>query len=164
MFGFFYGHFIEYIKGGMKKINKLTIGRSDKVDLPDLDLFDLDAKVDTGAYTSAIHYHHAEVIQKDGVKTLHFTLLDPKHPNYNDKSFYFKNFEERVIKNSFGDSEKRYIIKTNITLFGQNFMTEFSLSDRGALKFPILLGRKLLKKGFLVDVARHNLSFDEKNK
>ncbi|MEP2770809.1 MAG: RimK/LysX family protein [Fulvivirga sp.] len=144
------------------KKKKEIIGRSDKVDLPDLDLFDLDAKIDTGAYTSAIHYHHAEVIYRDDVKVLHFTLLDPKHPNYNDKSFYFKNFEEREIKNSFGDSEKRFIIKTKLRLFGNDFETEFSLSDRGALKFPILLGRKLLKKGFVVDVARHNLSYDLK--
>jgi len=142
---------------------KDVIGRSDKVDLPELQLFDLDAKVDTGAYTSAIHYHHAEVIERNNVRTLHFTLLDPKHPNYNDKSFYFEDFDERTIKNSFGDSEKRYIIKTKIRLFGKEYVTELSLSDRGNLKFPILLGRKLLKKGFIVDVSRHNLSYDQKN-
>jgi len=147
----------------MKSIKKDIIGRSDKVDLPDLDLFELDAKVDTGAYTSAIHYHHAEVIERENERVLHFTLLDPKHPNYNDKSFYFKDFDERIIKNSFGDSEKRYIIKTVVQLFGKNFETELSLSDRGNLKFPILLGRKLLRKGFIVDVSKHNLSFNLKN-
>lgn len=149
----------------MKEIKKKEIiGRSDKVDLPDLELFDLDAKIDTGAYTSAIHYHHAEIIYRNDVKTLHFTLLDPKHPNYNDKSFYFTDFTEREIKNSFGDTEKRYIIKTKLRLFGKDYITELSLSDRGALKFPILLGRKLLRKGFVVDVARHNLSYDLKHK
>ncbi|MTI19897.1 peptidase [Fulvivirga sp. RKSG066] len=147
----------------MRTITKDIIGRSDKVDLPELDLFDLDAKVDTGAYTSAIHYHHAEVIEKDGVPTLHFTLLDPKHPNYNDKSFYFKNFTERSIKNSFGDSEKRYIIRATIRIFGKDYLTELSLSDRGNLKFPILLGRKLLRRGFIVDVSKHNLSYNQKN-
>jgi len=147
----------------MKNKNKDVIGRTDKVDLPELDLFDLDAKIDTGAYTSAIHYHHAEIIDKDGEQVLHFTLLDPKHPNYNDKSFYFNSFKEKVIKNSFGDSEKRFIIATKLRLFDKEFATELSLSDRGALKFPILLGRKLLRKGFIVDVAKHNLSYDKKN-
>jgi len=146
----------------MKNKKKDIIGRTDKVDLPNLDLFDLDAKIDTGAYTSAIHYHHAEVIEKDGETVLHFTLLDPKHPNYNDKSFYFKDFKEKVIKNSFGDSEKRFIITTTMRLFCKDFETELSLSDRGALKFPILLGRKLLRKGFIVDVSKHNLSYDKK--
>ncbi|GAA0893235.1 ATP-dependent zinc protease [Fulvivirga kasyanovii] len=143
---------------------KQIIGRYDKIDLPDLHLFELDAKIDTGAYSSAIHYHHAEVIEKDGKKVLHFTLLDPTHPDYNDKSFYFDKFEERNIKNSFGDSERRFVIKATITLFGKNYETDFSLSDRGSLKFPILLGRKLLQKGFVVDVAKSNLSYKLKNK
>lgn len=143
---------------------KLVIGRYDKVDLPDLHLFELDAKVDTGAYTSAIHYHHAEIIEREGKKVLHFTLLDPTHPVYNDKSFYFDKFEERNIKNSFGDSERRFIIRTTITIFGKNYDTDFSLSDRGSLKFPILLGRKLLQKGFVVDVAKSNMSYKLKNK
>ncbi|MBL6445945.1 ATP-dependent zinc protease [Fulvivirga sp. 29W222] len=142
---------------------KLTIGRFDKIDLPDLHLFELDAKIDTGAYSSAIHYHHAEVIEKDGKEVLHFTLLDPTHPDYNDRSFYFDKFEERNIKNSFGDSEKRFVIKTRITIFGKNYETDFSLSDRGSLKFPILLGRKLLQMGFVVDVAKSNLSYKLKN-
>ena len=34
---------------------KITIGRSDKADFPELSLFDIDLKVDSGAYTSSIH-------------------------------------------------------------------------------------------------------------
>ena len=147
----------------MKKI-KHIIGRSDLVDLPKMGLFQLAAKVDTGAFTSAIHYHHAEVILKEGKEVLHFTLLDPSHPEYNDKDFYFEEFTSREIKNSFGQSEERFIIETEIVLFGKVYITEFSLSDRGSLKFPILLGRKLLKKEFVVDVARTNLSYKLKNK
>jgi hypothetical protein len=143
---------------------KFIIGRSDKIDLPDLHLFELDAKVDTGAYTSAIHYHHAEEVNRDGEVMLHFTLLDPTHPDYNDKSFYFKEFDRREIKNSFGESEERYIIKADIEIFGERFSTEFSLSDRGNLKFPILLGRKLLAKHFIVDVSRRDLSYRQKKK
>ena len=142
---------------------KKVIGRYDKIDLPDLHLFELDAKIDTGAYSSAIHYHHAEIIEKDGKEVLHFTLLDPTHPDYNDKSFYFEKFDRRNIKNSFGDSEMRFVIHTKITLFGKNFETDFSLSDRGSLKFPILLGRKLLQMGFVVDVAKSNLSYKQKS-
>jgi hypothetical protein len=145
----------------LKAIKKI-IGRSDIIDLPQLELFQLSAKIDTGANTSAIHYHHAEIIEKDGQQVLHFTLLDPSHPEYNDKSFYFSAFDQREIKNSFGHSEVRFVIDTEIVLFGQIYMTEFSLSDRGNLKFPILLGRKLLRN-FVVDVSKRNLSFKAKN-
>lgn len=42
-----------------KKCNMIVIGRKDKdrVDFPQLRLCDIDAKVDTGAYTSAIHLY-----------------------------------------------------------------------------------------------------------
>ncbi|MGK7388995.1 MAG: ATP-dependent zinc protease family protein [Candidatus Cyclobacteriaceae bacterium M2_1C_046] len=141
---------------------KLVIGRTDKIDLPELQLIDIDAKIDTGANTSAIHYHYAEVVKKEGKEFLHFSLLDPDHPNFNDKEFFVEHFKQRLIKNSFGDSELRYIIKTEIVIFGQTWETEFSLSNRGNLKFPILLGRKLLKKRFLVDVTKANLSYKKK--
>jgi hypothetical protein len=141
---------------------KSIIGRSDYIDLPDMDLFQLKAKVDTGAYTSAIHYHHAEVVKKEGKELLHFTLLDPSHPEYNDKSFYFADFETREIKNSFGQSEERFIINAKVEIFGKRYLTEFSLSNRGNLKFPILLGRKLLRKNFIVDVSKKNMSFKQK--
>jgi len=147
----------------LKKV-KHTIGRFDTVDLPQMDLFGLSAKVDTGAFTCAIHFHHAEVIEKEGKKVLHFTLLDPSHAEYNDKDFYFEEFTTRQIKNSFGHSEERYVIETEIVLFGKVYVTEFSLSDRGSLKFPILLGRKLLRQDFVVDVARTNLSLKQKTK
>lgn len=145
-------------------MKKKIIGRNEIVDLPKLELYGLRAKVDTGAYTSAIHYHHAEVVDWEGKEMLHFTLLDPSHPEYNDKSFYFDKFKTKIIKNSFGQSEERYIIRAVIRLFGNDIETEFSLSDRGSLKFPILLGRKLLNKHFIVDTSKKNLSLKSTEK
>lgn len=142
--------------------HKILIGRIDKIDFPDLHLAEIDAKIDTGAYTSAIHYHHAEELVEKGKTILHFTLLDPTHPEYNGKNFYFQQYQKREIKNSFGETEERFIIATRVTLFGDTFMAEFSLSDRGNLKYPILLGRRLLQKRFVVDVSRKNLSHKQK--
>lgn len=141
---------------------KTLIGRSDRIDFPDLHMSNVEAKVDTGAYTSAIHYHHAEEREEHGKKVLHFTLLDPEHPEFNGKKFFFDSYEKRHIKNSFGESEERFIIKTHIVLFDKTIEVEFSLSNRGNLKFPILLGRKLLKRGYVVDVRKKNLSYKKK--
>lgn len=141
---------------------KLVIGRSDKVDLPELQISDLDAKIDTGAYSSAIHYHHAEVIEKAGKKLLRFTLLDPSHPEHHGMEFEVEHFDEREVKSSFGDTESRYVIHTDIQIFGTTYHTDISLSNRGNLKFPLLLGRQLLSQGFIVDVNLENLSFNQK--
>ena len=144
------------------KTIKTIIGRYDKIDLPLMNLYDIDAKIDTGADGSAIHCHHIELVKKQGKKLLHFILLDPSHPNYDNKSFYFKDYKRRTIKNSFGTSEKRFLIKTKIVLFGRERTTEFSLSDRGNLNYPVLLGRRFLYRKFIVDVSRSNLSYRRK--
>ena len=134
------------------------LGRYDRVDLPELGLLDIHAKVDTGAFTSSLHCHKAEVI--DG--RLEFILLDEEHPEWTGMKFIFTDFERRDIKNSFGEVERRFVITTSIRIFNETLITEFSLSNRGSLKFPILLGRKFLRDRFLIDVKRKNISFREK--
>ena len=145
----------------MKK-EKLIIGRIDKVDLPDTGIFGLDAKVDTGAYTSALHCHHIQTQTKNGVEGVSFKLLDPSHPEYNDHEYFFENFARKKIKSSSGHAEWRYIVKTSVVLFGRKFKTEFSLTDREQMKFPVLLGRKFLRGRFVVDVSEENLSHQQK--
>ena len=144
------------------KREKKRLGRSDKLDLPDLGIFGVDSKIDTGAYSCSIHCSRIEVVEKAGLTLLHFILLDPSHSAYRNKSFYFKNFKEKRVKNSFGQAERRFVIKTPIRIFGKSYNTEFSLSNRGNLRFPLLLGRKLLKKGFVVDVSKIDLSYKNK--
>jgi hypothetical protein len=134
------------------------LGRYDRVDLPEMGLRNIHAKIDTGAYTSSLHCHKAEEV--DG--KLEFILLDEEHPEFTGMRFIADNFEKRDIKNSFGEVERRYVIITTIRIFEENLTTEFSLSNRGSLKFPILLGRKILRDRFLIDVKSKNLSFKEK--
>ncbi len=141
---------------------KTTIGRKDKGDFPDLELKNIDLKVDTGAYTSSIHCRKIETKEIDGQQVLTFILLDPSHPKYADKEFSTDTFKEKRIKNSFGTSEKRYVIKTSIRLFGKRYAIELSLSERGEMRFPILIGRKFLMGKFTVDPSQYDLSYKQK--
>jgi hypothetical protein len=136
------------------------LGRYDRVDLPQLGLSDIHAKIDTGAYTCSLHCHKAEAVEGN----LEFILLDEEHPEFTGMKFIFNEFELRDIKNSFGEVEKRFIIVTSIRIFDEEITTEFSLSNRGSLKFPILIGRKILRDRFLIDVKKKNLSWREKRK
>jgi hypothetical protein len=131
------------------------LGRSDRVDLPGLGLYNIHAKIDTGAFTSSLHCSRAEVV--NGL--LEFVLLDDEHPEFTGMKFVFKEYTERDVKNSFGVAERRYVIITTIKIFDEEITAEFSLSDRDALRFPILLGRKILRDRFLIDVTKKNLSF-----
>jgi hypothetical protein len=105
------------------------LGRSDRVDFPKLGLHNIHAKIDTGAYTCSLHCSRAEVV--DG--KLEFVLLDEEHPEFTGMKFTFTEFTKREIKNSFGEAEMRYVIKTTIQLFNRKIRAEFSLSDREKL-------------------------------
>lgn len=135
-----------------------TLGRSDRVDLPGLGLTNIHAKIDTGAYTCSLHCSRTEII--DG--KLEFVLLDEEHPEFTGMKFVFSKFDKREIKNSFGEAERRFVIKTSIKIYDHLIKAEFSLSNRGNLKFPVLLGRKILRKRFLIDVTEKDLSFQNK--
>jgi hypothetical protein len=134
------------------------LGRYDRVDLPELGLYDIHAKVDTGAYRSSLHCHQVQIV--DGV--LEFVLLDEEHSEFTGKKLKFAEFYLRDIKNSFGEIERRFVISTTLTIFNEEITTEFSLCNRGSLKFPILIGRKILRNRFVIDVEKKNLSFKQK--
>lgn len=140
------------------------IGRIDKVDFPELQLSNLAAKIDTGAFTSSIHSHEIQEDIQNGITIIKFKLLDPTHPEYKDIEYKVRKFSKKTIKSSFGTTEERYVIETVILLFGEEHTIELSLTERGNMKFPILLGRKLLNKKFIVDTSKKNISYKLKQK
>jgi hypothetical protein len=129
---------------------KLIIGRREKVDFPELGLFGITAKIDTGAYTSALHCF--DIKEKDGV--LYFTPLGPAHEEYTGQEQKLTSYTQKEIKNSFGEIEKRYIIKTIVKIGRRRIRAIISLTDRGKMRYPVLIGRKLLKNRFVVDVSK----------
>jgi hypothetical protein len=130
------------------------IGRREFVDFPTLGLISLEAKTDTGAYTSAIHCKSIEVVKEQNKEVLYFVLLDPSHEEYSNRKHRFETFTQKKIKNSFGEMEERYIIKTIIKLGAKKINTTLSLSDRENMRYPVLIGRRFLKNKFMVDVSR----------
>jgi hypothetical protein len=131
---------------------KIIIGRREAVSFPELGLYNIVAKIDTGAYTTALHCH--DIREENGM--LYFKLLDPTHPEYNEQEQKFSDFSQKEIKNSFGEVEKRYIIKTIIKIGRKRIKSVISLTDRANMRYPVLIGRKLLKNKFVVDVSLLN--------
>ncbi len=131
------------------------IGRVEKIDFPVLGLVGIDAKVDTGAYSCAIHCY--DIVENSDEKSLRFKLLDPTHPEFNDQEFVFFDYTKTVVKSSIGNAECRFKIKTSVQLGDDIYKSSFTLSDRSNMKYPVLLGRKLLNKRFIVDVSQNYL-------
>lgn len=147
-----------------QKKAKRVIGRREKADFPELGLSEIDAKIDTGAYTSAIHCHDVEIFEQDGEQRVRFKLLDPNHKAYNHKSFETRVHKIKKIKSSSGQAQMRCIIKTKINFTDKPFEIELSLADRSAMEYPVLIGRKALVGRFVVDVSQLNSIHKEKNK
>lgn len=144
----------------MAKKNKIIIGRCDFIQLPELGIENIAAKIDTGAYTSAIHCSQIKLQNEEGIEYLLFKIPG----SHQKKMFKVKNFKLKNIKSSSGHSESRFVIKTKVLIFGKEIKTEFSLANRSEMKFPVLLGRKLLKDKFIVDVSQVDLSKKEQTK
>ena len=134
-----------------------VLGRVEKVNFPNLKLFEIDAKIDTGAYSTALHCHDIMERVENSRKKLFFKLLDPSHPDYNERELIFVDYEKKKIKNSFGDFEERFVIKTTIEIGNRKIKTSMSLTDRGSMKYPVLIGRRLLRNKFIVDVSKSYL-------
>lgn len=134
--------------------NKKIVGRKEIISILDLNLIDLDAKIDTGADSNALHCDHI-VIDNDSVE---FTLLDKVHPSYHGKRMKLPIYKIKKVKSSNGQIELRPSIKVLVEFMGKKYKSVISLTNRADMKFPMLIGRRFLDDRFLVDVSKEYLS------
>ncbi|QOY53536.1 ATP-dependent zinc protease [Candidatus Sulfurimonas marisnigri] len=136
-------------------IKKKIIGKKELISILDLELYGLDAKVDTGADSNALH---CDDIFVDENNIVHFKLLDEVHEAYNGKHMQVPLYKMKKIRSSNGKLQHRPSIKVEIELLGEKYSTIISLTDRSDMKYPMLIGRKFLDGKFLVDVSLEYLA------
>ena len=115
------------------------------------------AKVDTGAFGSSVWATRIE--ERDGV--LSFVLFDEDFIGFTGETINTSKYSRVRIENSFGESEYRYRVDLKVVFCGKKFTTSFTLADRSKKIYPVLVGRKLLKGRFVVDVAGGHPIADE---
>ena len=141
-------------------MTKKILGRVDKIDFPQLNLYTIDVKIDTGAYTSAIN---CSKIREEDHKL--YCIFESKgHPNFKSDEVVFENYTYTDVKSSNGHKENRYKIKTEVVFFGKTYKINLTLSTRDDMRFPVLIGRQFLSKKFMVDVDLEHQSFNSKTK
>lgn len=131
-----------------RDFHKLIIGRSERLTFVDTHIVDVPAKVDTGAYRSAIHA--GDIVEQDG--ELSFTLL-ANHPvcGAMAKRMSTTRYTQVTVANSFGHEEVRYEVRLKVKIGPKVFVAKFTLADRSKKIYPILLGRTMLNGRFLID-------------
>lgn len=130
-----------------------VIGSEEWCELPQLGIPAIKARVDSGAKTSSIHAFNIHTFRKNNTLWVSFEL----HPLQKNRVTVVRCEAEvvdrRDIKSSSGISEKRYIIRSQISLGGEKWAIELSLSDRDSMGYRMLLGREAMKDLLLINPA-----------
>jgi hypothetical protein len=113
------------------------------------------AKVDTGAYTGALHCSRVEEkTLATGRRVLVADLLDPSHGDQFCPKVVFRKYARKRVKSSNGTSQIRYTVRVSLLLGDVSYRATITLTDRSAMRAPVLLGRRFLSRRFLVDVSK----------
>ena len=135
----------------MKSIDPANIvGLREWVDLPQLGIIGLRAKIDTGASTSSLHASDIQPFERDGQPWVRFTahlgsLVQRRH-----RQREAPLVDMKTIRSSTGHTQIRYVIRTNLVLGDRHWPVEFTLACRRSMRYRVLLGAKALIAGQLV--------------
>jgi hypothetical protein len=128
----------------------IVLGWREWLGLPDLGIARLRAKVDTGARTSALHVDAQWRFIEGGAPWVGFRLT-PRRAADSVCEAVAAIRDERQVADSGGRRSLRVFIRTRLWLAGMEREIEINLVDRGAMRYPMLLGRTALDGMFTVD-------------
>ena len=137
----------------VRKRPPLVIGWREHIGLPDFGIPSMPAKIDTGARTSALHAVDQVIEKVDGLTWISFTI--PIGNRRSAARLRAPLVDERMIKNTGGVPEKRFVVRTTLVLGARRWPIEVSLANRKKMEFDIILGRTAIRRhGILVDAGR----------
>jgi hypothetical protein len=130
--------------------NKKSLGWREWIGFPGLNIKKIKAKIDTGARTSALHAFRVEPFTRDGEQWVRFGI----HPVQGSVDTVVECEtpvkDRRVIRDSGGHDELRYVIDTTIAIGHDEIRCEVTLTDRDTMMFRVLLGRNALRANYVV--------------
>ncbi|MHB1865487.1 MAG: ATP-dependent zinc protease family protein [Candidatus Saccharimonadales bacterium] len=129
-----------------------VIGSTVTISFPAGNVYDLPAKVDTGADGSSIWA--SNIVEANG--ELSFCLLDKSSDKFSGKVIKSKDYKQIAVNNSFGDRETRYKVGLTVIIEGKRVRAKFTLANRKLKSYPALIGKRLLNNRFIVDVSKTN--------
>ncbi|MCZ7534250.1 MAG: RimK/LysX family protein [Acidimicrobiia bacterium] len=144
-----------------KKKPGRVIGWREFLTLPELTPFPINAKIDTGARTSALHAFDLRVENNNGLRTVVFEIHPLQRSSENAELVTAPLHRFRKVKSSSGQTELRPSIITTAVLGQLSWPIELTLTARDAMGFRMLLGRSALRKRFLVNPSRSYIMSDK---
>lgn len=131
-----------------------VIGWKEWLALPDLQIPAIKAKIDTGARTSALHTFSIEEFTSQNQLMVRFGIHPLRKKQHIELFCEAPVVDRRLVKDSGGHSEMRYVIETNVVLGPRHWSIKITLTNREGMMFRMLLGRTALKEQFVIDPAQ----------
>lgn len=136
----------------------MTIGCFEIVNFPELGLDGVMAKVDTGAFSGALHCTDIKVVRRGVRRRRILKFIPDGRPELAQET---EKFFETHVRSALGHRKKRFIIETEIELRGKKYPIMIGLSDRSDMKRPVLLGRRFLRENNILVDVRINSEYDD---
>ncbi|MEO8527926.1 MAG: RimK/LysX family protein [Pseudolysinimonas sp.] len=124
------------------------------VQLPEIGVPWIKAKLDTGARTSSLHAYTITAFDRDGTEWVRFRVRPWQDSTDDEVVVELPVHDRRAIRSSSGHVEERFVVLMRLTLVGLEVTAEVTLSNRDAMGFRMLVGREVLRQGFMVAAAR----------
>ncbi|NVD07342.1 ATP-dependent zinc protease [Vibrio sp. JPW-9-11-11] len=142
---------------------KLIVGWRETVSLPELGIHKINAKIDTGARTSCLHAFQVESFKKQDALWVRFWLHPMQNNTEQEVVCEAPVIDERIVRDSGGHEESRYVIKSLFSIGGESWPIELTLTNRENMAFRMLLGRTAMHHRIVVDpVESFLIPFEEK--
>ncbi len=110
------------------------------------------AKLDTGATTSSIYAEEIERFERNGEDWVRYTLVLKESKKRTHRVPRESPVVRSVhIKDHDYQPDARPVVELSFCMDGRRHGARFSLVDRGAFLYSVLLGREFLAGSFLVD-------------
>ena len=132
-----------------------TIGWREWVALPELGVGSVKAKIDTGARSSSLHAWDVTIVDADRHRPHRPRVRFVLHPGQRDMDETVEAEADlvalRAVRSSNGEVETRTVIRTPVVVGGRRFAIELTLTRRDEMGFRMLLGRRALRRRFVID-------------
>lgn len=133
---------------------RTVIGWSEPVDFVRWGIRGLNAKVDTGARTSALHVENVEFLPEGYVR---FDVVLSRKNSHRRKSVTARISRWGRVRSSTGHYTERCFVKTKVRIGPVVKNIEVSLISRERMIYRMLIGREALNSDFLVDVSHRSV-------
>ena len=136
-----------------KRVELPVIGWREWIELPELGISRVKAKVDTGARSSALHAFDVKTVKRGRREYVTFKV----HPRQRDTKLTVEAraevVEHRLVRSSGGQRTLRPVIETLVEFDGESWPIELTLVGRDEMGFRMLLGRQAVRGRFVVDAG-----------